>query len=237
MQTNKLKAPIKVENYDYNEPHPRHNDIFPNIIRAGIFGPSGCGKTNVLIQILLEINTYTNIYLCSKTPHQEKYDRLKSIIEIYNSLLSTSCDNSKAEFKVELTTLLPNELKEPEEIEPYSVIIFDDILTDPQENIATYYLRGRHYNISCFYLAQTYSKVQKQCIRDNFNYLIIFKQDLTNLKHIFNNHITDLTFEEFKEMCNSCWSQKYGFLVIDKECNDKNEIYKKNFEEGFHILS
>jgi len=234
MQRSKLKAPIKVENYDYNEPHPRYNDIFPNVIRAGIFGPSGCGKTNVLIQILMEINTYSNIYLCTKTPYQEKYDRLRAIIEIYNS---------RAEFKVDLITLLPNELKEPEELEPYagqacsagtySVIIFDDILTDPQENIATYYLRGRHYNISCFYLAQTYSKVPKQCIRDNFNYLIIFKQDLKNLKHIFENHITDLTFEKFKEMCNLCWSQKYGFLVIDKECNDKNEVYKKNFEEGF----
>lgn len=42
-----------------------------------------------------------------------------------------------------------------------------------------------------------------------------------------------MTFEKFKEMCNLCWSQNYGFLVIDKECNDKNEIYKKNFEEGF----
>ena len=226
MQTNKLKAPIKVENYDYNKPHPRYNDFFPNIIRAGIFGPSGSGKMNVLIQILLEINTYLNIYLCTKTPHQEKYDRLKAIIEIFNE---------KTEYKVTLSTLLPNELPEPEEIEPYSVIIFDDILTDPQENIATYYLRGRHYNISCFYLAQTYSKVPKQCIRDNFNYLIIFKQDLTNLKHIFNNHITDLPFEKFKEICNLCWNQEYGFLVIDKECNNKNEVYKKNFEEGFIV--
>ena len=65
MQRSKLKAPIKVENYDYNESHPRYNDIFPNVIRAGIFGPSGCGKTNVLIQILMEVNTYSNIYLCT----------------------------------------------------------------------------------------------------------------------------------------------------------------------------
>ena len=64
MQRSKLKAPIKVENYDYNEPNPRYNDIFLNVICAGIFGPSGCGKTNVLIQISMEINTYSNIYLC-----------------------------------------------------------------------------------------------------------------------------------------------------------------------------
>ena len=34
MQRSKLKAPIKVENYDYNEPHPRYNDIFPNVINS-----------------------------------------------------------------------------------------------------------------------------------------------------------------------------------------------------------
>lgn len=141
--------------------------------------------------------------------------KLKSIIKVYNE---------KARHKIGLYTLLSNELKEPKKIDSYSVIIFDYILTDPQENIATYFLRGRYDNISCFYLAQTYSKVPKQYIRDNFNYLIILKQDLENLKHIFENHITNMTFKKFKEMCNSCWSKKYGFLAIDKECNNKKEF-------------
>lgn len=224
----KLKKPIKVENYDFIKPHPRYNDIFPNVIRGGIFGPSGCGKTNVLIQILMEINTYSNIYLCTKTPDQDKYKSLRNIIDLCNEKL-------KGKTVIGFKTLLPSELQEPEEIEPHSIIIFDDILTDPQEKIATYFLRGRHYNISSFYLAQTYSKVQKQCIRDNFNYIIIFKQDMRNLRHIFENHTTDLTFEKFKEMCNSCWNEEYGFLVIDKECKNKNEVYKKNFEEGFKL--
>ena len=26
---------------------------------------------------------------------------------------------------------------------------------------------------------------------------------------------TDFTFNEFKEICNSCWSKKYGYLTID----------------------
>lgn len=35
-------------------------------------------------------------------------------------------------------------------------------------------------------------------MRDNFNYLIIFKH-LINLKHIFNNYITDLIFEKLEK--------------------------------------
>lgn len=217
---------IKVENWDQEDPLPRYNKFFPNIIRAGIFGPSGCGKTNVLIQILVEINTYQHIYLCSNTSSQDKYKRLKEIIDI--------CNQEK--HMIGFTTLHPKDLPEPEEIKPNSVIIFDDILTDPQENIATYFLRGRHNNISSFYLAQTYSKVPKQCIRDNFNYLIVFKQDHTNLKHIHSNHVVDLDFETFKKMCNLCWEDKFGFLVIDKECDDKNDMYKKNFEASFNLI-
>lgn len=74
---------------------------------------------------------------------------MKSIIEVYNE---------KARCKIGLYILLPNDLKEPKEIELYSVIIFYDILTDPQGNTATYFIRNQHYNIFCF-LAQTYSKV------------------------------------------------------------------------------
>lgn len=225
MEIQKYEKPIKVENYDYNKPIPRHNKFFPNVIRAGIFGPSGCGKTNVLIQILMEIRTYLNIYLCSTTANQEKYKRLKDIINIHNKM--EKCKNP-----IGFITFSPEELKEPEEIEPNSVIIFDDILTGPQNIIASYFLRGRHYNISPFYLAQSYSKVPKQCIRDNLNYLIIFKQDMKNLKHIFENHTTGINFEKFKEMSNLCWNEKYGFLVIDKESKD---IYKKNFDGVFII--
>lgn len=48
---------------------------------------------------------------------------MQQIINIYNE---------KSKYPIGLTTLLPHELKEPEEIEPLSVIIFDDVLTDPR---------------------------------------------------------------------------------------------------------
>ncbi|XP_016662746.1 tigger transposable element-derived protein 4-like [Acyrthosiphon pisum] len=77
---------------------------------------------------------------------------------------------------------------------------------------------------SVFYLAQTYSKISKQLIRDNSNFLMILKQDDTNLRHIFNDHSSaDMDFTEFRKISHLCWNHSdYGFLVIDKtrEMND-----------------
>ncbi|KAL6256683.1 hypothetical protein P5V15_012802 [Pogonomyrmex californicus] len=47
---------------------------------------------------------------------------------------------------------------------------------------------GRHSNVDCFYLCQTYARIPKHLIRDKANLLILFKQDGTNLKHVYNDH-------------------------------------------------
>lgn len=89
---------------------------------------------------------------------------------------------------------------------------------------------GRHNNIDSFYLTQTYSKVPKKQIRDNCNLLIVLRQDLTNLKHIYDDHVnTDFSFEKFKDVCNYCWRNRYGFLVIDKDGELKNGRYRYGF--------
>lgn len=89
---------------------------------------------------------------------------------------------------------------------------------------------GRHNNIDSFYLTQTYSKVPKQLVRDNCNLLIVLRQDLTNLKHIYDDHVnTDFSFEKFKDVCNYCWRNRYGFLVIDKDSELKNGRYRYGF--------
>jgi len=68
---------------------------------------------------------------------------------------------------------------------------------------------------SVFYLAQTYSKIPKQLVIDNSNFLIIQKQDDTNLRHIFNDHSSsDMDFSEFRKMSHLCWNQSdFGFIV------------------------
>ncbi|EZA50294.1 hypothetical protein X777_11305 [Ooceraea biroi] len=46
-------------------------------------------------------------------------------------------------------------------------------------------------------------------LRDNANLLILFQQDGTNLRHVYNDHVnTDMTFEEFVALCRDCWRQR-----------------------------
>ena len=95
-----------------------------------------------------------------------------------------------------------------------------------------YFSMGRHANVDCFYLCQTYARIPKHLIRDNANLLILFKQDGTNLKHVYNDHVnTDMSYDEFCTLCRDCWQQKYGFLVIDKDSELTNGRYRKGFNE------
>lgn len=194
-----------------------HSDLFPNNIRGIICGPSGCGKTEVLYNIIVQEHglKFTNIYIISQTLEQDKY---RSLQEIFNHV---------QEVKLHL---LPTCEITPKDVEVGSLIIFDDVQSE--ENIAAFFSRGRHRKLNCFYLCQTYTKMKKQLIRDNTNFLILFKQDDLNLKHVYNNHIgNDFTFNEFKDLCNHCWADDYGFIVIDKQSPLNNGRYRCKFDK------
>ena len=195
------------------------SSLFPNNIRCIICGPSGCGKTVVLYNLIVQKQglKFTNLYIISTSLEQEKY---RKIIEIFKHVgddvklhTSSVCDIT------------------PQDVEKYSMVVFDDISSP---NIEPFYSMGRHRSINCFYLCQSYGKVQKH-LRDNVNFLILFKQDDLNLKHIYNNHVgNDFTFKEFKNLCEHCWGKnKFGFLVIDKERSKNNGKYRFMFDEFY----
>lgn len=223
------KTKLTIRNFDYYQPPKRLNELFPNVIRGLICGGSGCGKTNILLNILTKIH-HSDIIIVSKTSYQDKYKCLENIIKEFNKICSKH-EVEPREYKTYSLDSLPN----PEEIPACSVIVFDDISTESQDKIANYFAYGRHNNISCFYLSQTYSKIPKQLIRDNANYIILFSQDKTNLKHVFDDHINDLDFETFKNFCSMCSREQFGFLVIDNERESKNGKYKKMFEAYFNV--
>lgn len=214
---------IRVINFDTTPQDERTVEMFPNILRCGIFGPSGSGKSNILLTILVHMKQFKNLYLCSKTAYQEKYRLLDELIRNYNK---GHHHREKITFKRILCT---DDLPDPEKIEKHSSIIFDDILTENQNRIANFFLRGRHRNISCFYLSQAYVKIPKKSgIRENFNYLILFRQDVVNLRQLYNEYVTDLSFENFRKLCDHCWRNQYGFLVLDVDGKCK---YKNKFEK------
>lgn len=221
-----LKNKIRVINFDSKPKLKRYTELFPNVLRAGIFGPSGAGKTNLLLTVLVYMKPFENIYLCSKTGSQEKYGYFRDLVDDYNK------KNQRKPIKFHTLTLPLQE--QPEDLERNSVVIFDDVLTENQSTIANFFLRGRHRDISCFFLSQSFTKISKKSgIRENFNYLILFRQDLINLRQIHLEYVTDLTFEAFRTLCSQCFSEAYGFLVIDVE----NDVcrYKMKFEKCLYI--
>lgn len=183
----------------------RHGPLLPNTIRCIICGPSNCGKTNVLFNLLFDPNglRFKSIYVFSKSLNQPKYRFLAKTIPKEVGYF-TFDDNSK--------------VPPPNEANASSIMIFDDIACEKHGNIRNYFTMGRHNDIDTFYLGQTYSRIPKQLIRDNCNFLIIFKQDDMNLRHIYYDHVnTDTTFEKFKQLCGTAWKHDHGFVVVDKD--------------------
>ena len=95
-------------------------------------------------------------------------------------------------------------------------MVFDDLLLDKQNTCESYYVRGGHSNIDCFYLAKNYFKLPRQTIRESANFICLFLQDRKNLNHIFEDHVgSDMTKEEFRQLCKIAWEKQQGFVIID----------------------
>lgn len=194
--------------------------------RCLIVGRSGCGKTNLLISLLLHPNgmRFTHLYIYCKSLDQPKYAFLKQLF--------TKSAVGFNEF------VLDSDLPKPCEAKKWSIIIFDDVICHGQSVIRDYFCFGRHRSIDCFYLAQTYSSVPKQLIRDNANLIVLFQQDNRNLRHLYNDHVTiDMSFEAFRRLCSACWQDPYGVLVIDKDSPLNHGRYRKGFDVYIGLTS
>lgn len=199
----------------------RHGDLLPNSVRAVICGPSNCGKTNTLLALITHPHglRFENVYVYSKSLNQPKYQFLKRLLESVKGVRYFPFNDHEQVIK-------------PEDAYPNSIMIFDDVACEKQDNMRAFFCMGRHRDVDCFYLCQTYARIPKHLIRDNTNLLILFRQDEMNLKHIYDDHVnTDMSYTQFKDLCSACWNDdKYGFVVIDKDSELNNRRYRKGFD-------
>lgn len=218
-QLNRIQLPVTTPD------RKKHNDLFPESIRCILAGPSNSGKTDLMLTLLLHRNglKFKNVYICAKTINQEKYKLVGDILRNTPEIGYTALPD--------VTDLKLSDIK------PDSVVIFDDVITSPQNTvIRDVFSFGRHKRIDVFFLVQTLSKVGKHLIRDNATIFILFRQDMRNLKNFYNDNIsTDITFSKFLEMCLYCWEKPHGYIIINLDCKKNNGRYRETFDR-FIIL-
>ena len=118
--------------------------------------------------------------------------------------------------------------------EKKNLMVLDDLLFEKQNACESYYVRGRHSNVDCFYLAENYLKLPRQTIRVNANFICLFPQDLKNLNHIFDDHVgSDMTKEEFRKLCNTSCENQHGFVIIDLSSKKNNGKYRSGLDEFY----
>lgn len=220
MRTIKQKDGIEVNSFDCKpavDVH-KHSALLPNSIRGILTGPSASGKTCLMISLLIDKNglKFNNVYVYSKSLYQSKYQFLKAVLEKAPQIRYFPFKDS-------------DEIIDPADVNENSIFIFDDVVCDKQNKIREYFSMGRHRSVDSFYLCQTYARIPKHLIRDNANFLVLFKQDDINLRHIYDEHVgADMPFDQFKSICSECWREKCGFLVVDKE----SDLHKGRYRKG-----
>ena len=118
--------------------------------------------------------------------------------------------------------------------EKKNVMVFDELLLEKQNTSESYYVRGRHINVDCFYLAQNYFKLPRQAIKENANFICLFPKNLKNLNHMFEDHVGSyMTKEEFRQLCKVAWEKQHGFLNIDLSSKKHNSKYRSGLDEFY----
>jgi hypothetical protein len=204
----------------------RHGKLLPDSIRCIICGPSNCGKTNAMLNLLVhpEGLRFANCYVYSKSLQQPKYQFLQQVLDGIKGVGSFFYNDRE-------------DVVKPTQVKPDSVMVFDDVAVEKQDVIRDYFSMGRHAGVDSFYLCQSYTHIPKHLIRDNANFIIVFKQDDLNTQHIYNDHVnTDMSLDKFREMCGRCWeTNKYSPLVVNKDCSLQEGRYRRGFDEYIQL--
>ena len=234
-------------------------DFLPTSIRGLLIGSSNCGKTTLLFRMLLAKNVldYNSLFIFSKSLNQKEYElivegfknklskeQIRAIFENQDQFKGISIKDicyetareipEKDKSNITISAFNSNvNVPDPSVIDSKkkNLMIFDDVLLEKQRIIESYYTKGRHNACQAFYISQSFFGIPKGTVRDNSNLLILFKLNDRDVQEIHRQIVSsDMELETFRTLCKKVWSEKYKFLVINKE-HDQNINLK--YTDGF----
>ena len=235
----------------------KNNPLLPRNVRGLIIGKSNCGKTTLMLNLLLQDNwlDYNRLYVFGRTLHQMEYQLIRagfekrmsktqignvfkhqneldsgeSPIDVIRGYNGPSYGDIKADFFEDCTAI-----PDPAELDPKekNLLILDDCFLGPQSKAEAYYTRGRQNNCDTFYISQSYFRLPRHSIRENSNFIILFKQDAKNISHIYMDHCEgDMPLTEFKEFCRRVWtSSPHQFITLDLSGDTPHAKYRENLD-------
>ena len=245
---------------DESKDERKNHFLLPKSIRALLVGHSNCGKSTIMNTLLLRPGCldYQNLLIFGKSLHQMEYQIMKCAFEkgLSKSQIQVIFDHQKlvneqggplrvienfdGQCKGDITTSFfddCNEIPDPSTLDSKvkHMILFDDCMSGNQSKIGSYFCRGRHNNVNCFYITQSYFKIPRQEIRLNLNFLILFRQSQKDMRHIYDDHVSldNIPYDVFLyDFCLRCWDlDPHNFICIDLSRTKETGKYRCNFTE------
>ena len=222
-------------------------DILPRLpVRALVLAPGGGGKTTMLTRLITDKRFYggkfARIYWISPTATVDPgLDGLRDYVEKIQP--QDSDPTFRDEFDPEQVQRIIDRAKQVTEHMKKSgdkrrfgtLIVLDDLADNPAAVhkcgglLETLYVRGRHFGISTFVLAQKL-KLISPCVRVNLTALFVFRlRNMGDLKAMVEEYSAVADPQKILEMYRRRVQRPFGFFYIDLVARDVNKMFFNSF--------
>jgi len=237
---------FEIENMDTlaNETkvNDKNNQIHPLLpahpARILIVGGSGQGKSNLMINMLYKpMLVFDRLYVYSSMNQQPKYKFLKRHYDTLDKMVERKCDIKRKTIMKWADNLKGIETLLDELDDNYkNLVVIDDFSISPtkqeQQAIDILYTKVRHKNTSIMILTQLYFKPPStRAVRNNITHAILFQNFNNRELQLLQVELgSDLPRGEFRKLYNYILSEKYNFMVIDNNTDDRKLRYRNKFD-------
>jgi hypothetical protein len=219
-------------------------DIIPSHPFAVIFnGMRGSGKTQLCVNLVTRPNFYGEdekgnkyfdlTYFFSPTG---KVDDLVKYLDIDEEKIFVKFDSSELDKIYEEQKKIIE--KKGIEKSPKILIIFDDIQSDQpfmrSKLFKQVFFMGRHFNISCILLGQSWTQTPRHC-RVNATNIFFFPGSNSEVKLMVDEYTPPrMSKKQFNKLIMDATDENHNFLHINKQVNFKTR-FRKNLNIIFEL--